>query len=154
MAKAQTANFHEMVVEVEWDPVGAEGVYSRWCGLTSRGINRQHNMSTTAVPDCDDEAKPAVNERAVESSDVTISGSGVWAKQSHEHALDWWYSGQTLNIRVHHVRADPGDTEYEEGAAYLVNLSNQADRGQKVTADIQIEFDGVPTRTPKAPPSE
>lgn len=147
MARADSANFHEMVVEVEWTP--GSGTYARWCGLTSRGINRQHNMSTTPVPDCDDESLPAAIERAVESSEVTISGSGVWARQSHEHALDWWYGGQTRNIRVHHFKADVGETEYESGPAYLVNLSNQAERGQKVTADIQIEFDGLPTREEK-----
>lgn len=147
MTRAQTAKFSEMVVEVEWE--AGTGTYTRWCGLTSRGVNRQHNMATTPVPDCDDEDLPAVNERAVESSDVTISGSGVWARQSHEKALDWWYAGQTRNIRVHHVNVNEGDTEYEEGPAFLVTLSNQADRGQKVTAEISIEFDGVPTRTVK-----
>ncbi|WP_411033360.1 phage tail tube protein [Shinella sp. BYT-45] len=90
------------------------------------------------------------HERAVQSSEVTISGSGSWARQSHETMLDWWYGGQTLNIRVHHVKAEVGDTEYESGPAYLVSINNQAERGTKVTAEISIEFDGIPTRTPKA----
>jgi hypothetical protein len=145
---AESANFHQMVVWVEW--VVGSGTYAKWCGLTSRGIQRQHNMNVTPVPPCDDESAPAQNERAVESSDVTVSGTGVWAKQSHENALDWWYGGQTRNTRVQHVRADPGDTEFEEGPAYLVTLAHQAERGQKVTAEIAIEFDGLPTRTPKA----
>lgn len=147
MARAVTANFHEMVLEVEVTP--GSGVYSRLCGLTSRGINRQHNMSTSEVADCDDESLPAAVERAVQSSEVTISGSGSWARQSHETMLDWWYGGQTLNIRVHHVKAEVGDTEYEAGPAYLVSINNQAERGAKVTAEISIEFDGIPTRTAK-----
>lgn len=145
MARAGTANFHEMVVEVEW--VADSGTYSKVCGITSRGINRQHNMQTSEVPDCDDESLPAAVERAVQSSEVTISGAGVWAKQSHENMLDWWYSGQTRNIRVHHVLADPGDTEFETGPAYLQSINNQAERGTKVTAEVAIEFDGLPTRT-------
>jgi Phage tail tube protein len=145
MARAGTANFHEMVVEVEW--VAESGTYSKVCGITSRGINRQHNMQTSEVPDCDDESLPAAVERAVQSSEVTISGSGVWARQSHENMLDWWYGGATRNIRVHHVNADPGDTEYETGPAYLQSINNQAERGTKVTAEIAIEFDGLPTRT-------
>ena len=146
MARAQTANFHQMVVEVETE---TPGTYGRLCGLTSRGMNRQSNMSTSEVPDCDDESLPAAVERAVQSQEVTISGSGVWAAQSHETMLDWWYSGATKKVRVQHVNAAVGDTEYETGNAYLVSISNQAERGQKVTAEISIEFDGLPTRTAK-----
>jgi len=148
MARAGTANFHQMVLEVETAP--GSGTYAKLCGMTSRGINRQHNMQTSEVPDCDDESLPAAVERAVQSSEVTISGSGVWASQSHETMLDWWYDGQTKQIRVQHVNAAVGDTEYETGNAYLVSISNQAERGTKVTAEIAIEFDGIPTRTAKA----
>ena len=146
--KAGTANFHELVVEVEW--VADSGTFAKVCGITSRGINRSHNMQTSEVPFCDDESLPAAVERAVQSSEVTISGSGIWASQSHENMLNWWYSGQPLNIRVHHVRAESGDTEYETGPAYLQSINNQAERGTKVTAEVAIEFDGLPTRTPKA----
>ncbi|NGO63956.1 hypothetical protein G6N76_09745 [Rhizobium daejeonense] len=147
MARADTASFHQMVLEVE--VTTGSGVYSRICGLTSRGINRQHNMSTSEVPDCDDESRPAAVERAVQSSEATISASGVWASQSHEILLDWWESGATKSIRIHHVKAAVGDTEYETGNAYLVSINNQAERGTKVTAELSIEFDGIPTRTPK-----
>lgn len=148
MARATTANFHQMVVEIEW--VADSGTYAKVCGITSRGINRQSNMSTSEVPDCTDESLPAAVERAVQSQEVTISGSGVWSAESHENMLDWWYSGATKSIRVQHVNAASGDTEYETGDAYLVSISNQAERGQKVTAELSIEFDGLPTRTMKA----
>lgn len=145
MARATTANFHQMVLEVEW--VAESGTYTKVCGITGRGINRQHNMQTSEVPDCDDESLPAGVERAVQSSEVTVSGTAVWAKESHGKLMDWWYSGQTKNIRIQHVNAEVGDTEYETGPAYLQSLSNQADRGTKVTAELAIEFDGLPTRT-------
>lgn len=145
---ASTSNFHQMVLEVEW--VAESGTYSRICGLTGRGINRAHNMSTSEVPPCDDESLPAQVERAVQSSEVTSGGTGVWSKQSHGKLLDWWYSGQTKNIRFQHVNAEAGDTEYESGPAYLQSINNQADRGTKVTAELAIEFDGLPTRTAKA----
>jgi hypothetical protein len=145
MAYASTGTFSKLVVEVEW--TAGSGVYSKWCGLTSRGVNRQHNMTTTPVPECDEEDKPAQIERAVESSEVTISGSGVWASESHGNAMDWWYSGQTKNVRVQHVNAPNGTTEYETGPAYLVQLNNTVERGQKIQAEISIEFDGLPTRT-------
>ncbi len=75
MAKPVTENFHEMVVEIETTP----GVFSKICGLTSNALNRAHNMSTSEVPgDCDDESVPAEVERAVQSSEVTLSGTGSW----------------------------------------------------------------------------
>ncbi|MDW9792118.1 hypothetical protein GOB42_15135 [Sinorhizobium meliloti] len=148
MAAPVTGKFEHMVVEIE--ATEGSGVYSKICGITSRGINRQSNMSTSEVPgDCDDESVPSKIERAVQSQEVTISGSGVWARQSHELMLDWWYGGQTLNIRVQHVNAAVGDTEYESGAAYLTQLSNTVEKGQSIQAELAIEFDGIPTRTAK-----
>lgn len=148
MAYADTADFADLVVEVEW--VASSGTYAKVCGITSRGVNRQSNMATNEVPECDDETLPNQVERNVQSQEVTISGSGVWAKQSHEKMLDWWYLAQRKNIRVYHANVDSGDTEYESGPAFLTQLSNQAEKGQKVTAEVSIEFDGVPTRTAKA----
>lgn len=143
MARATTEAFHEMVIEIEGITPGS---WIKICGLTGNSLNRTHNMSTTEVPDCDNEALPAAVERAVQSSEVTLSGTGVWAAQSHGTMMDWWYSGATKNIRVGHLKAEPGDTEYETGAAYLVNLNHSRERGQKVAAEIEIQFDGLPTR--------
>ena len=144
MARAVTENFHEMIVEVETTP--GSGTYAKLCGLTSRTINRTSNMQTSEIPDCDDESLPSAVERAVQSQEVTLSGTGTWAAQSHGTMSDWWYSGATKNIRVGHLKAEPGDTEYETGPAYLTTLNNTAERGTKVTAEISLEFDGLPTR--------
>jgi len=144
MARAVTENFHEMVVEIE---TATPGTWTKICGLTSRTASRTSNMSTSEVPDCDNEALPASLERAVQSQEVTVSGTGVWAAQSHGVMMAWWYSGATKNIRIGHLKAEEGDTEYETGPAYLVSLNNTAERGTKVTAEIEIQFDGLPTRT-------
>lgn len=149
MSRAKTENFHEMVVEIEGD---TPGTFVKICGFTGNAINRSHNMSTTEVPDCDDESLPASVERAVQSTEVTLSGTGVWAAQSHELMMDWFYSGATKNIRVGHLRSEVGDTEYETGPAYLTSLNHSRERGQKVTAEIEIQFDGLPTRTDKVAP--
>lgn len=148
MTRAVTEKFHEMVLEVETTP--GSGTFSKLCGLTSRTINRTSNMQTSEIPDCDDESLPAAVERSVQSQEVTISGTGTWAAQSHGTMMDWFYSGATKNIRVGHLKAEPGDTEYETGPAYLATLNNTAERGPKVTAEISIEFDGLPTRTAAA----
>lgn len=148
MAYATTANFSQFVLEVEF--VAASGTFSKVCGLTSRGINRQSNMATSEVPDCSDETIAADVRRAVQSQEATITASGVWSSESHEKLLDWWQGAATKSVRIYHANAASGDTEYETGNAYLVSISNQAERGTKVTAELNIEFDGVPTRTMKA----
>ncbi|NKC49008.1 hypothetical protein HED54_14935 [Ochrobactrum anthropi ATCC 49188] len=142
---------HSLISSLEVETETA-GTFTKVCGLTQRGINRQHNMQTTEVPqDCDDESLPSAIERAVQSSEVTISANGIWAAQSHEMMMDWWYNGPVKNIRIQHVKAAVGDTEYET-AAYLVNPQQCRRKGQKVSADIEIQFDGVPTRTAKVAP--
>lgn len=145
MVKAVTAKFHEMVLEKEITP--GSGTWEILCGLTSRSVDRAHNMDTVEVPDCANEALPLAVERDVRSTEVKVSGSGVWAVSSHEKIMDWFYDGVALNIRIQHVKAAVGDTEYETGPAFLVSLTNAVEKGQRVTAELEIEFDGIPTRT-------
>lgn len=148
--KPVTAAFPDFILEVETE---TEGTFAKICGLTQRGINRTNNMQTTEVPgDCDDESIPNVIERAVQSSEVTISASGVWAAQSHQLMEDWYYLGQRKLIRIKHVNADVGDTEYETGYAYLTSYNNSVEKGQKLSAELEIQFDGVPARTAKVAP--
>ena len=142
MTVATTANFSQTVLEVEFTP--ASGVYARVCGLTSRDITRTSTMSTSEVPDCNSEDTPAQIQRSVQSQEAVIAASGVWSAESHQKLLTWWSSGLPLNVRIHHVKANSGDTEYETGPAYLVSIKNAAVRGSKTTADIAIDFDGLP----------
>lgn len=148
MAYATVANFAQTVLEVEFTP--NSGVYAKVCGLTSRDITRTSNMATSEIPDCDDESLPAAVEQEVQSQEVATTASGVWSAESHELLLDWWYSGQPLNIRMHHVKATTGTTEYESGPAFLTSIANKAARGTKVTADLNLVWSGIPVRTPKA----
>ncbi|WP_417419341.1 phage tail tube protein [Hoeflea sp.] len=151
MARATTMRYEQMILEVETTP--ASGTYAALCGLTDVTINRTSNIDTTEIPDCDDESLPLSIERAVRSQEVTISATGVWALQSHETIMDWWYGGGTLNIRLRNAKVEAdgatGDTETEAGPAILVSLNNSRTKGQKVTAELEINFDGVPTRTAK-----
>ncbi len=149
MARAVTAKFEEMVLEVETTP--ESGTYAALCGLTDVTINRTSNIDTSEVPDCDDESAPLALERQVRSQEVTVSATGVWALQSSETVLDWWYSGEARNVRVRNIKAENdgtvGDTYAEAGTAILASINNSRTKGQKVSAEIEIQFDGVPTRT-------
>lgn len=146
MAKAVTEKFDEMVLEVE---TATPGTYAKLCGLVEVEVTRTANVQTTQVPDCDDESKPHEVEREVESLEVTVSATGVWAQSSHETMIAWFYSGASKNVRIGNLKASVGDTEYETGRALLTNLGHARTKGQKVSASINIEFDGTPARSDK-----
>lgn len=152
MTRAATAKYEELVLEVEF--TASSGTFTAMCGLTDVSINRTSNIDETEIPDCDDESLPLSIERAVRSQTVSISASGVWALSSHENMMDWWYSGATKVVRLRNIKAADdgvsGDTTIESGPALLVTLNNSRTKGQKVTAEVEIQFDGVPTRTAKA----
>lgn len=148
MAYATTAKYEEFVLEVEF--TASSGTYTTVCGLTDVSVSRTNNIDTTEIPECDDESLPLSIERAVRSTEVTCSATGVWALTSHEAVMDWFYSGSTLNARIRNIKVDndgaSGDTITETGPAILVSLNNSRTKGQKVTAEMEIQFDGVPTR--------
>ena len=147
MAKPITEKFEQMVLETSENGT----TWTRICGLVGVTITRTAQFDSTEVPgDCDDESLPLDVERSIRTIEVSVSADGVWAQQSHGEMLDWFYSGAPKQIRVGHLNAATGDTEYEQGPALLSTLTNQRTKGQKVTAAIEIQFDGTPTRVAKA----
>lgn len=144
MAKAVTQRYDQLRVRVEKDPIGAPGVYTSLCGITDYTINRTSNIDTTEVPDCDDESLPLSLEREVRSQEVTVSGTGTWSQTNAGFMIAWWRSGATRNVRVENTNAAPGDISVEYGPALLASYTNGRTRGQRVSAEIEIQFDGVP----------
>jgi hypothetical protein len=122
-------------------------VWSKICGITSRTVNRTTTMQSTEIPDCADETIPNYIEKSVQSLEETISGTGVWAAESHGSMINWWRSGARKGIKVSNTKALTGTIKEEWGYAYLTQLNNAAVKGAKVTSDIQIEFDGLPAVT-------
>ncbi|MDR6757839.1 hypothetical protein J2Y48_003136 [Mycoplana sp. BE70] len=153
MAAPNYQRFHEFVVEVETD---TPGTYAKICGITGRQVNRSLALEEISVPkDCDDEAAGA--ETLVEPGPlvVTVSGTAKWARQSHGMMMDWIYLKQRKSVRVAHVAAGVGDTEYETGFAYMTSLNDSGElegEGKIVTREIELRFDGEPTCTAKAAP--
>lgn len=149
MARATTAKYEEMILEVEW--TASSGTYTAVCGMIDVTINRTSNVDTAEIPDCDDESLPLSIERQVRSQEVTASATGVWALQSHQNLMAWWRSGATKNVRLRNAKAQAdgvsGDTIIESGPAILVNLNNSRSKGQKMTAEIELQWDGVPDVT-------
>jgi len=134
----------------ELAPIGSAGTYVPLCGMTDVTITRTANVDETEVPDCDDESLPVSVEVAVRSITVTVDATGVWARTSNKAMLDWFYSGGTKNIRLRNTAAASGDPESESGPALLTTMTDARTKGQKVTREINIRFDGVPTVANKA----
>ena len=147
MARATTAKFEELIIEVEFSP--GSGSYVSICGQVDQDVSRTTNMDTDEVPDCDDESLPLSVERSPRSQEVVYTGAGVWALQSHQNMMAWWRAADTRVVRIRNakVQADgsSGDTSIEYGPAYLTQLNNAKTKGKRVDANIQIEWDGVPS---------
>lgn len=146
MAKAQTEEFEELIIDVALDPA-APTVFTAICGIVDATVTRTSNIDTTEVPDCDDESLPMSIERSVRSQEVSVTGNGVWAKTSWGALYTWWSTGAKLPVRVRHAAAAVGDPGIETGVALLATLTSGRTKGQKVTNEIEIQFDGVPVAT-------
>ena len=147
MAAPVTEKFEQMRLEVSEDGT----TWAMLCGLVGVTINRSAQFDTSEVPaDCADESLPLRVEREIRTIEVTVSADGVWEQNAHETILDWFYSGASKQIRLGHLNALVGNTQYESGPALLSSYNNQRAKGQKVTAALEIQFDGTPTRIAKA----
>lgn len=147
MPAPTTERFEQMTLETSTNGT----TWTKICGLVGVTINRSAAFDTSEVPaDCVDESLPLKVERAIRSVEVTVSADGVWAQQSHKVISDWFYSGSTLQVRVGHAATLTGDPQYEQGPAFLTSFTNVRQKGQKVTAALEIAFDGTPTRVNKA----
>lgn len=146
MTAPVTEKFEELVVDVEF--TASSGVYTSICGLIDASVTRTANVDTAEVPaDCDDESLPLSLEKQVRSIEVSVSGTGVLATTSQSLLKEWFYSGATKNVRIRDTFAANGDVEIESGPALLSSLGTARTKGQKVSMDIEIVFDGTPTRT-------
>lgn len=143
MAVATTEKFEEMVLETSEDGT----TWAKICGMVDVTITRTANMDQAEIPDCADESLPLSLEKQVRSIEVSISGTGVWAEESQDLLKTWFYSAASKQMRLSDSAAASGDIEIEAGSGYLTSLTNSRTKGQKVSAEIELMFDGTPTRT-------
>ena len=145
MAAAVTEKFEQMILDVEL--VLGSGIYTPICGMTDVTITPQATIDSTEIPDCADESLPLSIEKSVRSIEVSVSATGVWAQSSQSALKSWFYSAARKNIRIRDTAAASGDIGIESGLALMSKLDNTRTKGKKVTADIELVFDGVPART-------
>lgn len=144
MAQATTSTFGQFKLFLGDGVTPTEG-FTPICGLTSKGINYETETNTVEVPDCSDEDLPAYKEEGAKSYAVTLTGSGMWAAQSHGTLIEWWKSGAAKNIKVQYVQANTGDVEFVNGPAILKSLGSTVEKGGRLTAEISLAFTQMPT---------
>jgi hypothetical protein len=146
MARADTSTFGQFKILLGDGATPVEA-FAPICGLTSKGINFETETTTVEVPDCTDEDLPAYKEEGPKSYAVTLSGSGMWAAQSHGTLLNWWKSGTSKNIKVQYAEAASGEPEFIEGPAIIKSIGNTVDKGGRLSADLAFAFTEMPTFT-------
>lgn len=110
------------------------------CGLTSKSINLNKNLSDVSIPDCDDPDAPYWLARDVETMSMEISGEGVLAA---EFEADWNaanFSTEAVNVRA--------EIEFATGTrvfrgAFHVTCSISGQQGQRVSINVSMQSDGI-----------
>lgn len=144
MATATTGTFNQFKILIG-DGATPTEVFTPICGLTSRGLTGSADVVTSEVPDCTNEDLPSWQEKDVKSIGMSLSGSGMWAQESHEMLLQWFLTGAKKNIKVQYANADTGDVEFLAGPAVITQLNNAAEKGGRISAEISLEFTAKPT---------
>lgn len=147
MALAETMKYDQLMLEVETD---TPGVYAKVCGMKDFSIDGTVALDEDEVPDCADESLPNAVVVSPRSVTVAISGTGVWAKTSHDMMHKFNRLAQRKNVRVTYGNAAVADVLTEGGPAYLTKLTHSRTKGKVVTAEIELRFDGVPVTVDKA----
>jgi predicted secreted protein len=147
MALATTAKFSEMALHIE---TGTPGPYAAVCGLVGVEFTISNETADSQIPDCGDESLPHEIIRETVSTDWSASATGVWASESHEAMLQWALTGATKNVRIIYSKAAVGDVVFVTGPAILTSLSHAREKGQRITAAIQLVKAGAVTTTDQA----
>ena len=118
-------------------------VFSAPCGLTTKGIQIQKNLSDVSIPDCDDPDAPYWLARDVTNLSISINGEGVLAAESEAIWINAAYSTEAINAKVE-IEFSTGIRTFS-GAFHIDNFGINATQGERVSASISLQSDGIIT---------
>lgn len=139
MAAATTISFNKLRVLLG-DGASPE-TFSAPCGFSQRSLNRVKSLKEDLEVDCDDEDAPAWKARTVESLEWSVTGEGVLPQESVRLWEDFFNSSESRNVRIEMLY--PSETIFLMGKAHLANYTIGANRGEKVTKNIDLQGDGA-----------
>jgi hypothetical protein len=146
MAQPTTARPSKFRVMLESND--SPGVYENPCGLTSKTLTLNKNLSDQSIPDCDDPDAPFWLARDVESLSMEISFEGLLSAE-YEEAWDTAnYSTDAVNARI--------EIEFSTGTrvlsgAFHVTTSITGQQGQRVGISGSMQSDGIIVSTWESP---
>ncbi len=110
------------------------------CGLTSKSLSLNKNLSDVSIPDCDDPDAPYWLARDVESLSMEISGEGLLAAEYEERWNAANFSTEPVNVRV--------ELEFTTGTrtfagAFHITASYSGQQGQRVSINVSMQSDGI-----------
>ncbi|MEO0343016.1 MAG: phage tail tube protein [Pseudomonadota bacterium] len=153
MALPVTGTRGDIVVQVEFDPVGAAGTYTNACGVTSASFEISNDIISFDVGDCDDWSASVQKVKNYGAQDVTMSIDATWSAAQHVQMIDWASrninEGQ-LNLRLLYPNATTGQVSMIDGLALMetLTLDNVGNvEGNPQTENISLQFSGGITVT-------
>ena len=145
MALAKTKRFGEIAVEIQTGT--SPEVWTKPCGVRTKGFNRTASMTETEVPDCDNEDLPADIVRDILSRSAEIPLAGALDSEDLDVWDDWWDDGDTRNVRITVPgNAASGGRTYV-GGFKLGTFNLGAERGARWTFEATLQSDGRVVRT-------
>lgn len=118
-------------------------VYTAPCGMTTKGLTISKNLGEVSIPDCDDPDAPYWLSRDVETLSASISGDGVLAAESEDEWNAAAFSTDSVNAKVE-IEFSSGTRTFS-GAFHLDSFAINAAQGQRVSANISMQSDGIVT---------
>lgn len=115
-------------------------VFAAPCGLTTKGLTIQKNLSDVSVPDCDDPDAPYWLARDVNNLSISINGDGLLAAESEAVWLAAAYSTEAINVKVE-IEFSTGIRTFL-GAFHVDSFGINASQGERVSAAISLQSDG------------
>ena len=120
------------------------GSYTSPCGFTNRSVTLSKALNEFSIPDCDDPDAIDWLGRDAVSLSMSVSGEGVLAAESVEDWLDAFYSVDSVAAKVE--IEFPAKTITFTGAMHIESVEIGANNGQRATANISMQSDGIMTK--------
>lgn len=130
-------------VRVLLDLAGS-GTYSTPCGFTNRSVTLSKALNEFSIPDCDDPDAIDWLGRDAVSLSMAVSGEGVLASESVESWLDAFYDVDSVAVKVE--IEFPAKTITFTGSMHVESMEIGANNGQRATANISMQSDGIMTK--------
>lgn len=134
---ATTIKFSEFVIQV--GDGGNPEQFSKPCGVTSRDFTIEPNLSSTAIPDCDDDDAASWLEQDTVSMQASGTIAGTVDDHDYDTLLDWAMGGLSKNMKIIiKSRVLTG--------AFKFSLTSTGEKGKRMTFSGKLTLDGVLTR--------